>query len=62
YKNKIFDTKLKTIYQTLLANREKFDYDVSKNPEKDRVEKDFEDAIFFVETVKQYIFKKIRST
>ena len=58
YKNKIFDTKLKTIYQTLLANREKFDYDVSKNPEKDRVEKDFEDAKFFVETVKQYIFKK----
>ena len=61
YKNKIFDTKLKTIYQTLLANREKFDYDVSKNPEKDRVEKDFKDAIFFVETVKQYILEKCYS-
>ncbi|MDD3436578.1 MAG: HEPN domain-containing protein [Candidatus Gastranaerophilales bacterium] len=59
YKNKIFDVKLKSIYRTLLSNREKFDYNVSKNPEKDKVEKDFEDAKFFVETVKNHILKRI---
>ncbi|MFA7659039.1 MAG: HEPN domain-containing protein [Candidatus Gastranaerophilaceae bacterium] len=59
YKTKLFDTKLNTIYRTLLANREKFDYDVSSVPEKDKVEKDFENAKFFVETVKQYLLKKI---
>lgn len=61
YKNNIFDTKLKTIYRNLLANREKFDYDVSENPEKNQVEKDFGEAKFFVETVKKYILKRLET-
>ena len=60
YKNKIFDTKFKNIYQTLMANREKIDYDVSSVPQKDNVEKDFEEAKFFVETVKNYILERIK--
>ena len=59
YKNNIFDTKLNKIYQTLFANRQKFDYDVSENPQKEEVEKDFEDAKFFVQTVKDYILKRL---
>ncbi len=61
YKNKIFDTKLKTIYRNLLANREKFDYDVSEDPEKEQVEKDFEEARLFVRTVKAYILEQLET-
>ncbi|MFA7657864.1 MAG: HEPN domain-containing protein [Candidatus Gastranaerophilaceae bacterium] len=59
YKNKIFGDKLKTIYQTLIANREKFDYSVMETPKEETVKKGFEDAKFFVQTVKEYILKRL---
>jgi uncharacterized protein (UPF0332 family) len=62
YKNKIFDTKLKDIYQTLLANREKADYSFSETPEREQVEKGLTDAKFFVKTIEDYILKKIKYT
>jgi len=59
YNNKVFDVKLKDIYQTLLVNRQKFDYIVSEKPQKEQVEKGLKDAEFFVKTVKEYILKRI---
>lgn len=59
YQNKIFDSKLNEIYRILISNREKFDYDVSEEPIAVDVEKDFQRAKFFVETVKEYIIKKM---
>lgn len=61
YKHKIFDTKLKDIYRILLANREKTDYSVIEIPTKEQVEKGLEDAKFFVETVKEYILKRLET-
>ena len=55
HENKIFDKKFSKIYQRLLLNRQKFDYDVSKFPEKEQTIQDFEYAQFFVNEVKKYI-------
>jgi len=60
YKNKIFDIKLKDIYQTLMANREKTDYEVSEVPTKEQAEQGLADAKFFVATVKEYILKQLK--
>lgn len=59
YNNKIFNSKLKTIYQNLLVKREKFDYSVAETPELEAVEKDLEQAKFFVQTIKDYITKRL---
>lgn len=59
YKNKIFDTELKDIYQSLFADRQKFDYIVTESPTQEQIEKSFKDAKFFVKIVKDYILKKI---
>ncbi len=59
YKNKVFGDKLKTIYQNLLVKREKFDYSVIETPKIEVVEKDLEQAKFFVQTVKEYILKRL---
>lgn len=60
YKNKIFDKKLNEIYRILISNREKFDYDVSEDPQKSEVEKDYKKAELFVETVKEYILTRLK--
>lgn len=59
YQNKVFDNKLKTIYQNLLVKREKFDYSVAETPETEAVKKDLEQAQFFVQTVREYILKRL---
>ena len=59
YTNKVFDIRLKDIYQTLMANREKTDYGVSEVPTKAQAEQGLSDAKFFVKTVKEYILKRI---
>jgi uncharacterized protein (UPF0332 family) len=59
YKHKIFNAELKDIYQSLFADRQKFDYIVTESPTQEQVEKSFEDAKFFVKTVKDYILKKM---
>ena len=59
YKHKIFDIELNEIYKTLLANREKSDYGVLDIPEITKVEKGLNEAKFFVETVKEYILKRL---
>lgn len=59
YKNTIFEEKLKTIYRNLLANREIFDYSVLATPDAEQVKEDLDDAKFFVQTVKEYILKRL---
>lgn len=59
HEKSVFDKKFSKIYQRLLVNRQKFDYDVSKFPEKEQTIKDLEDAIFFVNEVKKYILSNI---
>lgn len=60
YENKIFDKTLSKIYSRLIINREKFDYDVTKFPEKEETIKDLEDAKYFVSTLKDYIISKLK--
>lgn len=60
HENNIFNKNFSKIYQRLLINRQKFDYDVSKFPEKEQTIKDLEDAKFFVNEVKKYILNNIQ--
>ena len=58
---KLFDFKIVKIYNTLIRNRETFDYDVSQKPTKESVIKDIEDAKSFIDTVKPYVIKKLEA-
>ena len=60
YENKIFDKSFSKTYSRLIANREKFDYNVDEFPDKEQTIKDMEDAKFFVSKVKNYILHKIQ--
>lgn len=59
HENKIFDKSFSKIYSRLIVNREIFDYNVLKFPEKEKTIKDLEDAKFFVNEIKKYILSKI---
>lgn len=59
YEDKVFDKSFSKIYSKLIANREKFDYDVTKFPEKEKTIQDLEEAKYFVNTVKSYIYKEL---
>ena len=60
YTNKIFDIKLKDIYQILLINREKTDYGLTEEPVREQAEKGLIDAKIFVKTVEKYILKRLK--
>jgi len=59
YQDKVFDSSYAKIYNTLMINREKSDYDVTQIPVKETVEKDIASAKVFVETVSLYIEKQL---
>jgi len=59
YESKIFDKKLGEIYRNAMVNREKFDYEVDKFPEKEQTLKDLDDARYFVNEVKKYILNNL---
>lgn len=52
---KTFDKNLSKIYKRLYDNRKRFDYDVMKFPDKEGTIQDLNDAILFVDTLKNYI-------
>ena len=60
HEESIFDKEFSKIYQRLLINRQKFDYDVSEFPEKEQTIKDLEDAKFFVSEIKKYILDNMQ--
>lgn len=60
HENKIFNKEFSKIFQRLLINRQKFDYDVSEFPTKEQSLEDLESAKFFVEEVKKYILDNIK--
>jgi uncharacterized protein (UPF0332 family) len=55
YENKIFASDMKEIYRKLLANREKFDYDVTETPELEEVKKNVEKAEYFIQKIKGFM-------
>ncbi len=62
HENKLFDKEFSKIYQRLMINRQKFDYDVSAFPKKENTVKDFEDAKLFVSKVEKYILNNIKTS
>lgn len=61
YQEKVFDSSYAKIYNTLMINREKSDYDVTQIPVKEAVEKDIKSAKVFVETISIYIQSRLNS-
>lgn len=59
YEEKIFDENLMDIYKEAYLKRQKSDYEKMFYTNKEDVEELLEKAIFFVETVKEYILKEI---
>ena len=59
YQDKVFDSSLAKIYNTLMINREKSDYDVTQNPTREDVMKDVDSAKVFIEAVMPYIHKRL---
>jgi len=59
YQDKVFDSSLAKIYNTLMINREKSDCDVTQNPVRADVIKDIDSAKVFIETVMSYIHKRV---
>jgi len=57
YEYKIFDAELIKIYQKLLLNRQKLDYDVSENPQMENVLENLKMARYFVKIVKSYMLQ-----
>lgn len=59
YEEKIFDKTIIDIYKDAYLKRQKSDYEKMFYANKEDVEELLEKAIFFVETVKEYILKEI---
>lgn len=60
FETETFDREMGKIYNKLIRNRETFDYDVTKKPTKEIVLMNLESSKAFVETLKPYIFDKLR--
>jgi len=52
---KVFDEKIIKIYKDSFTNRQKSDYEFTFMTDKESMEKELEKAMFFVDTVKEYI-------
>lgn len=58
FEDKVFSKELFKIYKYNFENRQKADYDFTYSPLKDDVEQSLEDAKYFVEKIKEYLFQK----
>ena len=55
HEDKVFDKKISKIYETAFANRQESDYDSNTLPEFEIVKELFNDATFFIKTVRKEI-------
>ncbi|MGN1152793.1 MAG: HEPN domain-containing protein [Candidatus Gastranaerophilaceae bacterium] len=57
HEDKIFDKELFKIYKYNFDNRQKSDYDFIYQPVKEDVELSYQDGIYFIDIIKQYLLK-----
>jgi len=55
HENKIFDKQLFKIYENAFQNRMESDYSFTTELDKNEVLSNFNDAVFFIETVEKYL-------
>jgi uncharacterized protein (UPF0332 family) len=58
YEDKVFDIKMYEIYKEAYENRQESDYTFFMIPEKEKVLQNYEDAKYFVTTIKNHIENK----
>jgi uncharacterized protein (UPF0332 family) len=59
YQEKIFEPKYSEIYSQLMINRDKFDYDVSSEPNYNNAIEGIDKAKIFIDNVKPYVLNRI---